>query len=501
MLFSDKKYPYILRLTVMRKELFFMVSLLCMTIAIIACYVTPRKYEARTTISIEQNVITDLVKGIAISPSMQTKIKNLTVLLTSRNMLTRVLKAMDRDLGFRNESDLETYIKDLQQRVEVSLNERQGLIAIDFKDQDRVFARDFVNTMARIYIEDNTSTKREESTEASKFLADQIQIYKKRLDAADEEINKYESEKGLILSVDDAGIRSQISEAEKQVEELTLRRNELQGKWEILAPSHASGASGHKGKGSGSAEAELKRLLSIYTEKNPKVIRARAALNGNRNNADPEAPHEAVNREGVTESQSARLLKLQMDAIDTMLQHENKVIEDNRALVQELPRVKADLAELTSKRAQEAEIYNQLMTRYSQSEISKQMELSDKSTTFRIIDPAVIPEFAASPNRPVFILAGIFLGVAAGFLIVYLADQLDHSIRSTQDLKAVDLPIFAVIPMITNENDTHLREKRDRLVLTVAGSYFILVLATLTVESLKLTSWVQTLLHSTLHNL
>ena len=58
---------------------------------------------------------------------------------------------------------------------------------------------------------------------------------------------------------------------------------------------------------------------------------------------------------------------------------------------------------------QEAAIYNQLVARYGQSEISKQMELKDKSTSFRIIEAAVTPEFPASPNRPAIVMILSFI--------------------------------------------------------------------------------------------
>jgi len=499
MFFSGSKYPPIVRLVFSRKEIFFATALLVMTAAIVTGYVLPKKYESKTTIFIEQSVITDLVKGIAVSPSMQTKIKNLTVLLTSRNMLMRVLKVMDKDLSFKNESEQETYINDIQKRIQISLNEKQGLLAISFLDRDPTFARDFVNTMARVYIEENTSTKREESTEASKFLADQIQTYKKRLDEADAAINAYKSEKGLILSSDETFIRGQISDAEKKIEELNLKLAALKGRSEILLPGK-SAAAGRILR----PDAQLKRLLTIYTEKNPKVIRARAALAASRGveaSASGTAAPEPVNREGMTAAQSAKLAQLEMDSIGAMIDYQNKILTDSKDVLREMPLVKAELAQRTSKRTRDADIYNQLVTRYGQSEISKQMELNDKSTTFRVIDPAVIPEFASSPNRPAIIVLGIVLGLAAGAMGAYLADRLNPTLRGAQDLKALNLPVFAVIPVISTPEEDIRKRRKDRLTVIMAGSWFVLVLLVLTVESLKLTDWAQSFLSAARHNL
>ena len=474
-----KEFRFYLRLVALRKALFITTALLGMTGAVIISYALPKNYEAKTTIFIEQNVITDLVKGIAVSPSMQTKIKNLSVTLTSRNLLLRILKALDKDLSFHDESEQETYIKDLQKRVVVNLNEKQGLLAISFRDKDPVFARDFVNTMARVYIEQNTSTKREESMDATNFLGEQIKTFKKRVDIADEAINRFKSEKGLILSVDETYLRGEIGGAEKKLEELSIRRVGLEGKRDILLPGKAN-----RRHGSTNPEAELKRLLSIYTEKHPKVIKARAALQSGRG-IDESNGREAA----MSMDQTGRLVQLEIDAIKTMEEHQNRAIEDSKALLREMPQVKAALAELQGKKEQEANIYNQLVARYGQSEISKQMELNDKSTTFRIIDPAVLPEYPASPNRPAIILVGIILSVGFGVGCVYLADHFNRSIRSIRDLKAIGVPVVAVIPLMVNDQEILVQARKDRVIMALAGSYFAVILGVLAYEGIKLAGW------------
>ncbi len=476
-----KEYHRYKKLIYLNKELFLIVALLVMTGSIVVSYLAPKKYEAKSTIFIEQNVITDLVKGIAISPSMQVKIQNLAVSLTSRNLLLQIIKQLDKDILLRNAYDQEAYIKDLQRRVMVNLNERQGVIVLSFSDPDPRFARDFVNTMARVYIERNTSTKREESTEATKFLAEQIDAFKKRLDAADEAINAFKSEKGLILSSDPTFLRGEIKAAEQKLEELAIRRSQLEAQREVKGPTRAKAASGPVGN---PREAELKRLLAVYTEKNPKVIRARAALQASRSGRSGGGG--GAPGEGVSEStKNAQILQLQLDSLKAMEDHQKKLIEDSKNQLRELPHVRAALADLTAKKDQEAIIYGQLVNRYGQSEISKEMELKDKSIIFRIVDPAVIPAVPVSPNRPGIILIGIALGICAGAAATYLVDRFNHSVRSLQDLKTLGLPVFAVIPRISSKKEARRQARRDHLVLALAGGYFALILGVLALEALR----------------
>ncbi len=477
------------RLVYLNKGIFLLTAVLTITGAVAAGYLIPKKFEAKTTIFIERNVITDLVKGIAITPSMQAKINNLAVSLTSRNLLLQIIKQLDKDLTFKSKPEEESYIRDLQQRIIVDLNEKQGVIIIRFIDTNPIFARDFVNTMARVYIEQNTSTKREESTDATKFLAQQIETFKKRLDVADEAINKFKSEKGLILSSDGTYIRSEIKEAEQKLEELAIRRTELEAQLERL--SLHKNVSGRPRGVVAQREEELNRLLSKYTEKHPKVIRAREALQAARN--APSAP--ATQHGDPTLEQTRDQVQLKLDTTKAMQDHQLKIIEDSKAALREMPLVKAALNELLEKKEQEANIYNQLVNRYGQSEVSKQMELNDKSTIFRVVDPAVTPTVPISPNRPAVILAGIALGLCAGFVAVFLADRFNHSIRSLQELKTLSIPVLAVIPQMTNAVDEKRQSRRDILLVSLGGCYLILVLGVLAMESLKAlgiqTAWLQ----------
>ncbi|UJX40733.1 chain length-determining protein [Desulfovibrio sp. JY] len=468
-----KDYHQYKRLIYLKKGLFLIVALLTMTTAVAVSYIIPKKYEAKTTLFIQQNVLADLVKGLAVAPSIQTKIHTLAVSMTSRNLLSQVVNDLGQDMMLPVGYDQEAYIKDLQSRILVNLNEKQGVVNISFWDRSPQFAQDFVNTLAMLYIEHNTLVKREESTEATKFLAEQIEVYKKRLAEEDEAINAYKSENSILLTTDETFVRTDIRQAEQKIEELNAQMAPLETKLKLAQsgkPAHRSGV--------GQRDAELQRLLRIYTERHPKVIRARAALQVSRASSGGSGGRDDTAR-------ASRLVMADIASVKTQLAQQEKVIEDNKTLLREIPRVMGGLHTLVDRRNQDANLYNQLVARYGQSEISKDMELKDKATVFRIIDPAVAPEIPSSPNRPLIIVIGIVLGLCAGVAAVILSERYDHSIRSLQELRTLGLPVFAVIPRMTSETETRRQAKRDRFVMALAGGYFVLVLGVLAMESLK----------------
>jgi len=150
--FEYKKY---LQLIVRRKELFLTLALLFMTGGIILSYMVPKKYEATSTVFIEKNVISELVRGITATPSMEDTIRVLTYAITSRTLLTKVVDGLDMDVSRGNPVDINELIKKLQLNTTVKVT-NGNLFTISYKDRNPRMARDFVNALVRLYIEENT---------------------------------------------------------------------------------------------------------------------------------------------------------------------------------------------------------------------------------------------------------------------------------------------------------------------------------------------------------
>jgi polysaccharide biosynthesis transport protein len=229
------------RILLQRKRVLVVLALLVTTLGIVISYALPRKYEAQSTVFIEQSVISELVKGIATTPSMEAKIKVLTVSMLSRDTLFKVLRILDKDIEFASNMERESYIKSLRERISIRLDEKRGIFFISFQDRDPRYARDFVNTITQVYIEANTASKRDESLEATRFLSDQIESFKKRLDAAEEEINQYKAEHGLQLATDETTIRFEIADAERKLEAIRARKLELETKAQLMPSGSAAG--------------------------------------------------------------------------------------------------------------------------------------------------------------------------------------------------------------------------------------------------------------------
>jgi hypothetical protein len=104
------------------------------------------------------------------------------------------------------------------------------------------------------------------------------------------------------------------------------------------------------------------------------------------------------------------------------------------------------------------------------------MEVQDKTTTFRIVDAAVLPNSPASPNRLKIMLLGIVGGIAVGFGVLVLFEQMDGTVKDVGFVKGLGLPVLAVISRIHNQQEVDLQMRRTMRFFSIAGIYLLFLL-------------------------
>jgi polysaccharide biosynthesis transport protein len=91
-----------------------------------------------------------------------------------------------------------------------------------------------------------------------------------------------------------------------------------------------------------------------------------------------------------------------------------------------------------------------------------------------------LPEKPDKPNRPAIVLLGLILALAGGIGSGALAESLDHSIRTPEQLaRLTQLSQLAVIPFMPNEQDLSRAVKRQRLLKGAGVGALVMTLALL----------------------
>lgn len=472
---SIPDYKKYLKLVLRRKELFTLLALLIITAVFITSFLLPKKYESTSTVFIENNVVSEMVKGITVTPSMEDTIKVLTYAITSRSLLTKVVDALGMNPG-KNEADLEGLIQKLQANTQVKLKDKH-LFTISFTDQNPYVARNFVNTLVSVYIEQNMSSKRGESYDATKFLSEQIATFNSKLEKAESEVNNYKRDKGGIISIDEGRLFQEISIAQQKLYDLELRRHQLEGMRQITRKTNDPLLSKLS-----ILQKKLDDLLVQYTESFPDVVQVKG---------DIETVQEQLKGRRGTEDQTldpqeVAKIESEIAAIKVNEAGLHRNIASNKALLQNIPAAKAGLEKLELQKQNQKNIYEQLFARQGQSEVSRQMEVQEKSTTFRVVDPAILPVKPTSPNRLKIMLLGIVGGIASSFGLLLLLDQLDGSVKDVEFVKGLGAPLLAIIPKMQHPVLVIRERRKSFSFFLVAGLYFLVILCFPAMEMLNL---------------
>ena len=486
------------------KYFFIILSLSIMSVIIWGSYFLPKKYEAKSTIFIESNVINNLVKGIAVSPSMEDRIRVLRYAILSRGLVSKVLTDLDVDI--KDQKKFQEKILVYQKYTQISVKENE-LFIVSITDPDPKFAMNYINTLVRRYVEENVSGKREEAYGANRFLSDQVAQFKGKLDKADEKIINFRKEKGIYMAVDEVSVIQDIKQLKTEIDNINVMRNQLMATKNITQTQLKNeepmtvAFSRHSGSDNATIttlENKLGQLLVRYTENYPEVIRIKAEIEALKKQAEAKprgAPSgDTTEPEMSTMNPVYQQLKqtflqteAEIDALDARKRQLSALIGRKETELRNIPEGKKILADLEKERDGHKNIYEQLLVRVGQSEVSKEMEIGDKATTFRIVDPAVLPMKPVSPQRVKLIFIGIFLGILGGVGGVVARENFSPSVNSVKTLRNLGIEVLAVIPKIFNEEEQQIKAKKDKLVFSIAGSYLCLIGLLLVHELMGLT--------------
>lgn len=471
--FDYKKY---LQLINKKKYLFVILALVIMTGVVVTSYLLPERYEARCTVFIEKSVISELVKGIAITPSFEEKLKVLAYTLKSRTLLLKVFNDLDLNVNKQNNGQLEKMVWEFQQKTDIRLKDKEGLFTITFNNENPRLARDYVNALVRRYIEENITSKREESYGATAFLAEQIKTIKAKFEEVEARVNRYKIDNGSVLALSEGALLADIGYSQQKMDELAIRRGQLESMNRLAKKNDPLKAK------LAALQKKQQDLGLVYTDSHPEVAEI--------NNEIVAVKQQIQSGSVRAEFQDTPSLEMERIAMDLSSLRENeknlrRYIASKQSLLRSIPTVRTGLEELEREKNSQKYLYEQLVARYEQSEVSKQMEVQDKATTFRIVDPAILPTQPFSPNRVRIILLGVIGGLVASFAFLVLLDNLDKSVRNIDSLKSLGVQILAVVPTIENPIELQALRKKDYWFYGIAGTCFLLILATIPLELMR----------------
>ena len=450
----------------------------------------PSVYESSSRIYVDTtSVLQPLLRGIAVQSNLDAQVQLMKQTLLSRPNLLEVARKTDYDLSARGPAEMEGLLNSLQSRTTVASN-REDIFWISFRDKNPQRARDVVQALLTIFVESNLGQSRQDLDTAEEFIDQQIADYETRLEEAEDRLAEFK-QKNIDVVLGEGSYLSRATSANDVMQRLEedlsvaiaqrdLLRSEL-----LEIPEYLPAALTNTGPPDDTQyrivelEAQLRQLLSQYTEKHPDVVTLQRLLDGllekqrQSQKAQADGPAPPIAQATATDTGSPNpvygQIKLQLIQIETQIENLRRRAATARAeaealasKAEEVPRIEAEFQRLNRDYDIIKARHDELLSRRESARMSRNRDAVGQEVQYRLIEPPIVPSKPTGPNRPLFLTAVLILAAAAGAGFALLLVILDTSFST-----AVELRNFAGIPVLGSVTDTRKKTAR-RFVDTAA---------------------------------
>ena len=479
----------------------------------------PDIYGSTATVLIEGQQLPEAFVRSTVTSAVETRLQTITQEILSRSRLESLINRFGLYIELRGKSALEGVIERMRRDIQIDLKGvkpiEQGratvAFSIGYRGSDPQTVAQVANSLASFYIEENLKARERQAVGTTEFLLVQLEETKKRLDEQERRVSAFK--KGHIGELP-RQLEANLATLERLNTQLRLNsdtRNRANERRAALAQQLAQadlfeqlGEADFRPAGGPNATAiriarvkqELTELRTRYTDNYPDVIQKKAeiaALEGElaRTKSDVEPNNKEPNKE-KTAAVNPFVVQLQRAISEVEAEIAARKAEEQglrrdintyQQRVENTPRWEQEFQSLSRDYDTTKELYTSLLKRYEEAKLAESMEQRQKGEQFRILDPAAASEQPVAPNRVRLFLAGLVLSLGLALGTVVLAEQLDTSFHTVDELRGFTrFPVLVSIPPLLTEADASRRRRRIALVavsamvclpLIVGSSYLI----------------------------
>jgi len=384
-----------------------------LVIGIVFSFILPPKYESSAVILVqEEKAMNPLMQGLAISSSVEDRMKTIKEQLLGWNSLVSLTKKLNLDREVSSQKGFEDLILGLRKDILVQVY-GANLIKISYIGKNPQETQLIAKSMTDILLEENMRAQTKETDVAINFITEQLALYKRKI--KESEVADFEDQLKKLL-VDSTEEHPLVKELRQKI--ATAKQELASGEYEVSIA----------GKPVGSAETEaLRKELDKMTKE-----------------ASDDSTSTSQNSNAPTDPNKAIYKLMLMDKVDSAIARDTQVNEN---------------------------IYNLLLQKLETAKITQRLEASKEGTRYTIIDPPRLPLNPSKPKKPLVIFMGLFCGLCIGIGLIFAREFLDNSILDLEEAKItlVNVPILGAISRLTTQDEIN-KEKAQRQRLITIGS-------------------------------
>jgi polysaccharide chain length determinant protein (PEP-CTERM system associated) len=459
--------------------LVFLLVLLGSALGIVGARVLPKKYTSKTLVLVQQPEVQP------VTPIATDNVNQRLVTMQQQILSNARLQPVIHDLNlYANDIDrvpMEVLIDRLRDSITITpvapMAETRApnlpgfTISVVFGNPQ--MAQKICALITSMFVEEDINRSNVVDADATKFLNEQLEQAKAKLDEQDAKMAAFQRKYVGSLPEDSQTNLNLLNGQSSQLDAATQAVNRAQQDKSfaesILAQQLSSWKASQTGQDPESLDQQLatmqeqlNTLQLKYTDDHPDVIKAKkdiAALK--KKIADSEQQRKNAGPEKTTASTAEPTQILQLRA---QIHQYDQVIKERTAQQDEIkrqialyqtrvaasPSVEQEYKLLTRDHQTVLDSYNELLKKRDASAMSQQFDQSKQNDRFHVLDPANYPNEPSFPKMPFFAGGGFAGGLALGLGLALLLEIQDTSMRSEHDVEVVlRLPVLAMIPVIS----------------------------------------------------
>ncbi|OPL16311.1 MAG: hypothetical protein AVO38_08140 [delta proteobacterium ML8_D] len=217
-------------------------------------------------------------------------------------------------------------------------------------------------------------------------------------------------------------------------------------------------------------ELKLADLRSRYSENHPSVKTAEKELNEVKEEIASLDANAQGNSEITTDATSPSYITLKSDmdkitmSVSSLKTEKDRLetqMEEVYAKLHAMPEIAKKYNELDTDYQNTKAYYQVLQQKLLTAKVSQGMEEAQLGETFKIIEPAFLPEKPDKPNRLAIILIGIVMGMGCSVGAASLREYSNKSVRDIEIMERLTgVPVLSIIPSIVTSEDEDRQKKR-----------------------------------------
>ncbi|HEY3300134.1 MAG TPA: chain length determinant protein EpsF [Methylophilaceae bacterium] len=429
-----------------RYKLFLSIFFICISLAILVFFVTPKKYTANTIVIVNYkgtDPLTGLVLPSQLLPGyMATQVD----IITSKSTAIKVIERLQLDKiekykkkfisDTEGRGDYKDWLADIiLKNLEVTPSKKSSTIDIEYKAKDPESAARIASAFASAYIDKSLTLKNQPAKSAAYYYREQVGSLENKLQESQKKLYAYQTQNGLLdddvhLNIENARLNelsTQLIAAQTRAMEASSRQQSSSRNAED-SPDISSNITIQNLKAQlAQAETRFADVSAQYDKKHPLYIASQAQVDKLKSELNNQVSSTS-NSVGI----SANIYNQQVAKLQSQVNEQKlKVVNLNKG--------QEELATLMREVETNKKAYTAATQGLNQNDIQAQYNQTDVTILY-----SATPQYKpSSPKKMIFILGGILFSITLGGFLVLLVELFDRRIRSAEDiLSMTGMPIL-----------------------------------------------------------